>query len=93
MATVPTRSLPDHPGMEFDGEKQLPLTPVGNEDDRKDRNSALSGGSQSQWWTSLVKELDVESRGIVPTRPNERTDPRYLKIFFIWLSANCNILS
>lgn len=41
----------------------------------------------------LLRFLDVESRGILPTLPKERTDPQFYKVFFIWLSANCNILS
>lgn len=49
--------------------------------------------AKSPWWMKVLKALAVESRGIVPTLPEERTDRRYWKIFFIWLSGNCNILS
>ncbi|KAI0340469.1 NCS cytosine-purine permease [Trametopsis cervina] len=35
----------------------------------------------------------VEARGILPVPPHQQTDRHYSKIFFIWLSANCNILS
>ncbi|KIP10745.1 hypothetical protein PHLGIDRAFT_100554 [Phlebiopsis gigantea 11061_1 CR5-6] len=35
----------------------------------------------------------VEARGILPVPPQQRTDTQYHKIFFIWLSANFNILS
>ncbi|KAI0684962.1 NCS cytosine-purine permease [Cytidiella melzeri] len=35
----------------------------------------------------------VEARGILPVPPNQRTDTQYSKIFYIWLSANFNILS
>ena len=31
--------------------------------------------------------------GILPVPPEQRTDRQFSKIFFIWLSANCNILS
>lgn len=56
--------------------------------------SSKTGPSKKRWWLMVLKEqLDVESRGIVPTPPEERTDTAYQKIFFIWLSANCNILS
>jgi hypothetical protein len=41
----------------------------------------------------ILRLLEVESRGIVPTQPVERTDPQFWKIFFLWLSANLNILS
>ena len=46
--------------------------------------------SRKPW---LLRILAVEARGIVPTSPDERTDPQFWKVFFIWLSANCNILS
>ncbi|KAI0797398.1 cytosine-purine permease [Irpex lacteus] len=35
----------------------------------------------------------VEARGILPVPPSQRTDTQYSKIFYIWLSANFNILS
>jgi len=35
----------------------------------------------------------VEARGISPVPVEERTEKRFIKIFFIWLSANANILS
>ncbi|KAF8656966.1 hypothetical protein AX16_002321 [Volvariella volvacea WC 439] len=44
-------------------------------------------------WSRRLKTLGVESRGIRPTPLEERTDTRYSKIFFIWFSANFNILS
>jgi len=43
-------------------------------------------------WRGL-RTLGVEARGIVPTEDDERTDPHFWNVFFIWLSANCNILS
>ncbi|KAG8884245.1 hypothetical protein FRB97_004750 [Tulasnella sp. 331] len=57
------------------------------------RSTTTIQPARAQWLWKLLRELDVESRGIVPTLPEERVDHRYLKIFFIWLSANCNILS
>lgn len=35
----------------------------------------------------------VESRGIFPVPPELRVDKQFHKIFFIWFSANFNILS
>ncbi|KAG8972568.1 hypothetical protein FRC05_009801 [Tulasnella sp. 425] len=57
--------------------------------DERETNPTHAWGSK---WL-LVRLLDVESRGILPTLPKERTDPQFYKVFFIWLSANCNILS
>ncbi|KAH9985669.1 permease for cytosine/purines, uracil, thiamine, allantoin-domain-containing protein [Russula compacta] len=45
---------------------------------------------------SLSKKLltlGVEARGIHPVAIEDRTEKRFIKIFFIWFSANTNILS
>ncbi|RDB27544.1 Purine-cytosine permease fcyB [Hypsizygus marmoreus] len=52
----------------------------------------------SEWgyynrWTKRLLTWGVESRGIQPIPEAHRTDTQYSKIFFIWFSANCNILS
>ncbi|KAF8306362.1 purine-cytosine permease [Clavulina sp. PMI_390] len=51
---------------------------------------------QSSRWDVLTDKLlgwSVESRGILPVPPEQRTDPQFWKVFFLWLSANLNILS
>ncbi|KAF5363074.1 hypothetical protein D9758_012600 [Tetrapyrgos nigripes] len=35
----------------------------------------------------------IETRGILPVSPEERTDDQFFKIFFLWFSTNFNILS
>ncbi|KAF9491712.1 NCS cytosine-purine permease [Pleurotus eryngii] len=40
-----------------------------------------------------LRQWGVETRGIRPIPVDERTDTRYNRIFFIWLSSNFNILS
>jgi hypothetical protein len=37
--------------------------------------------------------LTLDLTGILPVPPNLRTDTQFSKIFYIWLSANLNILS
>lgn len=52
----------------------------------------LANGSEG----SLSKRLlgyGVETRGILPVPVEQRTDGQFSKIFFIWFSANFNILS
>ncbi|KAJ4490416.1 permease for cytosine/purines, uracil, thiamine, allantoin-domain-containing protein [Lentinula aciculospora] len=47
-------------------------------------------------YNSLTKRLlswGVESRGISPVPPSQRTDTSYYKLFFLWFSMNLNILS
>ncbi|KAI0795398.1 cytosine-purine permease [Abortiporus biennis] len=47
----------------------------------------------SNKWTRMLMSWGVEARGIVPVPPDERTDSQFYKIFFVWFSANFNILS
>ncbi|KZT10370.1 NCS cytosine-purine permease [Laetiporus sulphureus 93-53] len=44
-------------------------------------------------WTRKLLSWGVEERGILPVPLEDRTDTQYSKVFFIWLSANFNILS
>ena len=47
--------------------------------------------------TALIGErlvcLPLHSTGIRPVNIEERTETHFIKIFFVWLSANMNILS
>ncbi|CAE6471790.1 unnamed protein product [Rhizoctonia solani] len=46
--------------------------------------------------SGFIKRLGtwgVESRGIYPVSPEQRTDPQFSNSFFVWLSCNLNILS
>ncbi|KAF8621768.1 hypothetical protein AX15_007506 [Amanita polypyramis BW_CC] len=45
------------------------------------------------WWTNKLLAWGVESRGIRPVPIEERTDTQTIKIFFVWFSANINVLS
>ncbi|EJF63789.1 NCS cytosine-purine permease [Dichomitus squalens LYAD-421 SS1] len=47
----------------------------------------------SHRWTRRALQWGLETRGITPVAERERIDTQYSKIFFIWLSANFNILS
>ncbi|KAJ7090589.1 permease for cytosine/purines, uracil, thiamine, allantoin-domain-containing protein [Mycena crocata] len=43
-------------------------------------------------WQHRLLKWGVEERGIRPVSLQERTDPQYSKIFFIWFSASFNLL-
>ncbi|KAJ7741441.1 permease for cytosine/purines, uracil, thiamine, allantoin-domain-containing protein [Mycena maculata] len=43
-------------------------------------------------WQHRLLKWGVEARGIRPVSVEERTDPQYSKIFFIWFSASFNLL-
>ncbi|KAF9448584.1 NCS cytosine-purine permease [Macrolepiota fuliginosa MF-IS2] len=40
-----------------------------------------------------MMEIGIETRGVQPVPVEQRQDTKFYKIFFIWFSANCNILS
>jgi hypothetical protein len=48
-------------------------------------------------WSTLIRErlgsFACHSIGIRPVDIEERTETHFIKIFFVWLSANMNILS
>ncbi|GLB39204.1 putative purine-cytosine permease (2.A.39) family protein [Lyophyllum shimeji] len=51
------------------------------------------GGGYVHRWTRRMLTWGVESRGIQPVAPEQRTDTQFSKIFFIFFSMNANILS
>ncbi|KAI0289622.1 cytosine-purine permease [Russula brevipes] len=46
-----------------------------------------------QFLSKKILTLGVEARGILPVAEEDRTESHFIKIFFLWLSANTNILS
>ncbi|PIL27619.1 transporter [Ganoderma sinense ZZ0214-1] len=68
-------------------------------DAKKDGGSVLElSYAQRDWhhshrWTRRFLQWGLETRGITPVAERDRVDTQYSKIFFIWLSANFNILS
>ncbi|EJU01056.1 cytosine-purine permease [Dacryopinax primogenitus] len=44
-------------------------------------------------WVYRLLLSGIETRGTLPVALEDRTDPQFSKAFFIWLSANSNILS
>jgi hypothetical protein len=53
--------------------------------------------STSETWSMLIRERFDSSAchliGIHPVAVEDRTETQFIKIFFIWLSANTNILT
>ncbi|KAI0942810.1 hypothetical protein AcV7_002117 [Taiwanofungus camphoratus] len=43
--------------------------------------------------TNVLAQWGVETNGIVPVPPEERNDPRLYQMFFVWFSANANVLT
>ncbi|KAI0080386.1 hypothetical protein K474DRAFT_1704695 [Panus rudis PR-1116 ss-1] len=46
-----------------------------------------------RWVVDRLKGLGVEVHGIEPIPPEQRTDRRMYQMFFVWFSANINILT
>ncbi|CAE6340676.1 unnamed protein product [Rhizoctonia solani] len=44
-------------------------------------------------FTIRLSQYGVETRGVVPTAPEARTDTRFWNLLFLWISANFNILA
>lgn len=43
-------------------------------------------------WLSKAAAWGVELRGITPVPFEEKTDTRYINIFFLWFSMSANLL-
>lgn len=59
-------------------------------------NLGSSPGSEPnafQRFTKLLLKWGIETHGITPIPPEDRTDTRLYQMFFIWCSANLNILA
>ncbi|KAF7796853.1 hypothetical protein EIP86_008037 [Pleurotus ostreatoroseus] len=42
--------------------------------------------------TFFLTRWGVETSGIDPISPEDRTDPKLFQLFFVWFSANMNVL-
>lgn len=48
--------------------------------------------SPKKSWVSKVLSWGVELRGITPVPPEERTDRRFINVFFVWWTMSINLL-
>lgn len=48
--------------------------------------------SRSTIWLDRLKRWGLETRGMQPVPLEERTDTRFINIFFLWFTMNVNIL-
>ncbi|KAJ3572234.1 hypothetical protein NP233_g3212 [Leucocoprinus birnbaumii] len=76
--------------------QQVKPAEEGDREDWTDTGTVEKGFFSKLQDKGLGKKLEaigVEARGISPVPVEERQDTQYFKIFFIWFSANVNILS
>lgn len=43
-------------------------------------------------WLTKISALGVEVRGITPVPVEERTDRRFINVFFVWFTMSMNLL-
>ncbi|CCM05632.1 uncharacterized protein FIBRA_07861 [Fibroporia radiculosa] len=86
----------ERPGsiMKVDPEKlSLELTSETGCGPRTDDSEKGPPGGIVQRITAVLVQWGVETNGIVPIPEEGRTDPRLYQIFFVWFSANANVLT
>ncbi|KAF8480308.1 permease for cytosine/purines, uracil, thiamine, allantoin-domain-containing protein [Russula ochroleuca] len=75
------------------------LSPTKSPDEKSSINNSATqtwATSAANWTRFFSKKLSawgVEERGIRPVAVEDRAETHLIKIFFVWLSANTNILS
>ncbi|KAJ7634710.1 permease for cytosine/purines, uracil, thiamine, allantoin-domain-containing protein [Roridomyces roridus] len=65
---------------------------MSKEDYSTDEKAHQDSAFVSPAWHRRLLTWGVEERGIRPVTLEERTDPQYSKIFFIWFTASTNLL-
>lgn len=48
--------------------------------------------SRPKRWLSKISAMGVEVRGITPIPLEERTDKRFINVFFVWFTMSTNLL-
>ncbi|KAH8646822.1 permease for cytosine/purines, uracil, thiamine, allantoin-domain-containing protein [Xylariales sp. PMI_506] len=48
--------------------------------------------SKARTWLNRVAGWGIETRGVVPVPVEERTDPRFINVFFVWFTMSTNLL-
>ncbi|KAH9884386.1 permease for cytosine/purines, uracil, thiamine, allantoin-domain-containing protein [Xylariomycetidae sp. FL2044] len=43
-------------------------------------------------WLSKISAWGIETRGITPVPPEEKTDKRFINVFFVWFTMSTNLL-
>jgi hypothetical protein len=46
----------------------------------------------TQKWLRKISGWGVETRGITPVPMEERTDKRFINVFFVWFTLSTNLL-
>ncbi|KAJ7927492.1 permease for cytosine/purines, uracil, thiamine, allantoin-domain-containing protein [Mycena leptocephala] len=78
--------------MSKDDDKRPSMDGLAAEEKSERNEQALGQSEHHRGWQRRLMEWGVEERGIRPVAPEERTDPQYSKIFFMWFSASFNLL-
>ncbi|CAE6384304.1 unnamed protein product [Rhizoctonia solani] len=100
-ATVPPPAKDDSSHHESDVEKALSsdssseeeIAPYVEQRQVAEAKDITSFKGRLAAFTIRLAQYGVETRGVVPTPPDARNDTRFWNLFFLWISANFNILA
>lgn len=73
-------------------DKSEEKTPVDVATDIDVVESQSQSFSRRTSWLTKVAAWGVEVRGITPISLEERTDPRFINVFFVWFTMSTNLL-
>ena len=73
------------------GEKTSP-SPAGTNSDLDVDIAESQTYSTPKKWLNKISALGVEVRGITPIPFEERTDKRFINVFFVWFPMSTNLL-
>ncbi|KAF8674113.1 purine-cytosine permease (2.A.39) family [Rhizoctonia solani] len=76
-----------------DGSSEEEIAPYVEQRQAEEARDVTTFRGKLAAFTIRLSQYGVETRGVVPTAPEARTDTRFWNLLFLWISANFNILA
>ncbi|ELU44211.1 cytosine-purine permease [Rhizoctonia solani AG-1 IA] len=76
-----------------DGSSEEDIAPYVEQRQAEEARDVTTFRGKLAAFTIRLSQYGVETRGVVPTAPEARTDTRFWNLLFLWISANFNILA
>ncbi|KAF8699179.1 purine-cytosine permease (2.A.39) family, partial [Rhizoctonia solani] len=76
-----------------DGSSEEEISPYVEQRQAEEARDVTTFRGKLAAFTIRLSQYGVETRGVVPTAPEARTDTRFWNLLFLWISANFNILA
>ncbi|CAE6415897.1 unnamed protein product [Rhizoctonia solani] len=77
----------------LDGSSEEEIAPYVEQRQAEEAKDVTTLRGKLAAFTIRLSQYGVETRGVVPTAPDDRTDTRFWNLLFLWISANFNILA